>query len=218
MRCLSVVALIAVAGGSGMAQSADRATVAPAEPPPGPVSRMLGWVAPGEDTPLTEAQRWHDYWMGTIGPVAIFSQAAAAGLSQWENSPPEWGQGGSGLGKRFANDMAYNAVRNTLIYGTSIVFHEDNRYFASGKSTFGGRVLYALASPVMAKRSSGKRSISISGVTGIVGVSVISRAWSPPSWQGANNVAISAGLTYAGTAGYNLVREFVPDIIRRFRK
>jgi hypothetical protein len=31
-------------------------------------------------------------------------------------------------------------------------------------------------------------------------------------------VAISAALTYAGTAGFNLAREFVPDIVRRFRR
>jgi len=180
--------------------------------------RAVGWISPAEDTPLTAGQRWHDYWMQTAGPGAVLSEAVSAGFGQWENSPPEWGQGGSGYGKRFGNNLAYNAVRNTLQHGTAALVHEDIRYFASGKETVAGRFVYALASPVTARRRSGARSISISGITGIVGVSLISRAWSPPSWQGAGNVAISAGLTYAGTAGVNLAREFVPGIVRHFRK
>ena len=207
MRYLRVAALVIAALQLGMAQ-----------PAPGLVSSAIGWISPAEPTPLTAAQRWHDYWVATVGPGAILSEGVAATFGQWENSPPEWGQGGSGYGKRLANDLAYNAVRNTLMCGTAMLFHEDNRYFASGKRTVAGRVVYALASPVTARRASGRRSISISGVTGIAGVSLISRAWSPPSWQGASDVAISAGLTYAGTAGFNLVREFVPDLVRRFRK
>ena len=225
-RRLGGAALLAAALQLGMAQTADRTVVQPADPAaiqPAPaasglVAETIEWLSPEEPTPLTAGRRWHDYWIATIVPGTILNEGVAAGFGQWENSPPEWGQGGRGYGKRFANDMAYNAVRNTLTYGTSVLFHEDNRYFASGKRTVAGRIAHALASPVTARRTGGQRSISISGVTGIVGVSLISRAWSPASWQGAGNVAISAGLTFAGTAGFNLVREFVPDIVRHFRK
>src|SRR5205823_4651357 len=103
LRGLKRAALLAAALRLATAQSADRALVQPVQEPQGLVSTMLGWISPAENTPLTEAQRWHDYWVGTIGPVAVFSQAAAAGFSQWEDSPPEWGQGGRGYGKRFAN-------------------------------------------------------------------------------------------------------------------
>ena len=181
-------------------------------------STALEAISPAKDTPLTSGQRWHDYWVATVGPGAIFSEAVAAGFGQWEDSPPEWGQGGAGYCKRFANDMAFNVVRNTLLHGTAAAFHEDNRYFASGKSTVPGRVIYALASPATARRHGGDRSVSVSGITSIVGASLLSRTWSPSSWQGPGNVAISAALTYAGTAGFNLAREFVPDIVHHFRK
>jgi hypothetical protein len=180
--------------------------------------RAVAWISPAENTPLTAGQRWHDYWMQTAGPGAVLSEAVSAGVSQWKDSPPEWGQGWKGYGQRFGSDLAYNAVRNTLLHGTAALVHEDIRYFASEKETVTGRIAYALASPVTARRRSGTRSISISGVTGIVGVSLISRAWSPRRWQGPGDVAISAALTYAGTAGVNLAREFVPGIVRHFRK
>jgi hypothetical protein len=182
------------------------------------VDTAIAWISPAKDTPLTAGQRWHDYWMQTAGPGAVLGQASSAGFSQWQNSPAEWGQGGSGYAKRFGDNLAFNAVRNTLEHGTAALVREDIRYFGSNRATVAGRFVFALASPVTARRRNGARSISIAGVTGIVGASLISRAWSPPSWRGADNVAITAGITYAGTAGVNLVREFVPGIIQHFRK
>ena len=52
----------------------------------------------------------------------------------------------------------------------------------------------------------------------MAGVAGIALAWAPPSWQGVDNYALNFGLTYAGIAGLNVAREFVPGIVRRFRK
>ena len=182
------------------------------------VDRTVGLISPAQDTPLTAGLRWHDYAVQMAGPGTLFGQGVSAAFSQWNNSPAEWGQGGSGYGKRFGNNMAFNGVQCTLQHGTAAVVHEDNRYFASGKVTVAGRFGYALASPVTARKKNGVRSISVSSVTGIVGASFISRAWSPPSWQGAGNVAITAALSYASMAGMNVAREFVPGIVQHFRK
>src|SRR5262249_52971230 len=153
----------------------------------------------------------------TFGYVPVISAVSSAGFSQWIDSPPEWGQGGAAYARRVSNNLAFNAVRNTLAYGTSIPFHEDNRYFASRKQTVGGRVLHALISPVVARHADGREGFSVSSATGIVGATLISRTWSPPSWQGGANIGASIGLTYAGTAGLNVVREFVPDLIQWLR-
>src|SRR5713226_426034 len=176
------------------------------------VDRLLGVLAPAEQTPLTARQQFHDFAMSTVGPVQIFSAAASAGISQWIDSPPEWRQGGSGYARRLGNNLAFNGVRTTLTYGFAASLHEDNRYFGSGRSGFGSRLLYALTSPAIARKDGGNRTVSISSLAGIVGASAISRAWSPPSWQGVDNIGRSIGLTYLGMAGFNVAREFVPDI------
>src|SRR5436190_12440868 len=168
------------------------------------VDRLLGVLAPSEQTPLTAKQQVHDFLMSTVGPVPVFSAAASAGISQWIDSPPEWRQGGSGYAKRLGNNLAYNGVRNTLTYSIAAVLHEDNRYFGSGRQGFGGRLLYALTSPAIARKDGRKQAVSISSLTGIVGASAISRAWSPPSWQGLDNVGKSIGLSYVGLAGFNV--------------
>lgn len=197
-------------------QSADRVDPAPHQRE-GAAVRALRLFEPFQPTPLTQKVRFRLYVESTFGPLPIVTQAASAGIFQALDRPPEWGQGAAGYGRRLADGLAYNAVRTTLTYGTSILFHEDNRYIASGRTHAGGRILFALASPFCARTDSGKHRFSISTTTGIVGGAVISRTWEPPSWHGAANIGRSIGYGYAGIAGLNLFREFVPDLIRRLK-
>lgn len=215
----STAAVFVIFAGAGFGQSADRVST-PAAPATsdGIVIKALTLLEPPPPQPETPKQRFRDYVMDTIGPYPIFGEAFSAALGQWRNSPREWGQGWGGYGKRMANNMAYNGIRNTVSYGLAEVFHEDNRYFRSNKSTVKGRVLDALASPATARHPDGHRSVSISSIAGIGAAAGLSMTWAPPSWQGWGNFAYSASTTYAATAGLNVVREFVPDLIRKLRK
>lgn len=184
----------------------------------GIVIKALRVFEPPPPTPLTPTERFDQYLMNSIGPFPDLGEAASAGLSQWVNSPPEWGQGASGYGRRLANNVAYNVVRNSLTYGISIPTHEDTRYFASGKTTTRGRIVHALLSPVTVRREDGSDAFSYSNTTGIVGANLIALAWAPPSWRTPGSFATGVGWSYGGTAALNLVREFVPDLIRKIRK
>ena len=42
----------------------------------------------------------------SFGPVAMLGDLAYAGILQEADTPTEWGQGGSGYGKRFASTVA----------------------------------------------------------------------------------------------------------------
>jgi hypothetical protein len=187
------------------------------QPRDGIVVKALELLAPATPGPITERERFHRYLLSTYGYAPAIAAAASSGIRQWLDSPPEWGQGAAGYGKRVGNNLAYRAVRNTLSFGAATALHEDNRYFASGKQAVAARLLHALISPVVAHREGGRDSVSISSLTGIVGASLISRAWAPPSRQGAGDVGVSIGLSYAGTAGLNVFREFVPDLVRVLR-
>ena len=177
----------------------------------------MGVVGP-DDTTLTERRRFHLYLMSTVGPVPILAEAAGAGIGQWENSPKEWGQGWNAYGKRFASNLAYNGVRQTITYGTSIVFHEDNRYFPSHKHGLWPRTGYAVLSTFTARNPQGGTRFSISSVTGVVGASAISSMWGPASFKGIGNISKNAGVSFSATAAFNLVREFLPDVLHRSQK
>jgi hypothetical protein len=168
--------------------------------------------------PQTPKQRLHAYLLTLAGPATLVTEAGAAGLSQIVDSPSQWGQGAAGYGKRFANDMAYNGVRYSLAFGTSILLQEDDRYFASEQRGAWHRARHALASVFTAHKSDGRTVFATSSMIGIAGASLVSRAWSPVSWQTPSGTARSMGISIAGTAGFNLAREFLPDIVRHLHK
>jgi hypothetical protein len=120
------------------------------------IDKIFGMVAPEEPSQLTEAKRFHLYLLSAGGPIPILGEAIGAGVSQWENSPEEWGQGWNAYGKRFGSNLAYNGIRQTITYGVSAAFHEDNRYFASHKNGFWSRTGYAALSTVVAQHPDGR--------------------------------------------------------------
>ena len=176
---------------------------------------IMGIVGGDDDTALTERRRFHLYLLSTVGPVPIFAEAAGAGIGQWENSPKEWGQGWSAYGKRFGSNLAYNGVRGTITYGTSILFHEDNRYYASRKHGVWARTRYAVLSTFTSRTPEGNTRFSVSSTAGVVGASAISSIWLPDSQKGIGSIAHNAGISFAATAGFNVVREFLPDFLHR---
>jgi hypothetical protein len=179
------------------------------------LDKVLGMVGPSEPSLLTEKKRFHLYLVATAGPIPILAEAAGAGIGQWENSPKEWGQGWGAYGERFGSNLAYNGVRQTITYATSIAFHEDNRYFASHKKGLWARTGYAVLSTVTARRPDGSQTFSVSSVAGVAGASAIASLWGPRSWQGMGNISRNAGVSFGATVGFNIVREFLPDVLHR---
>jgi hypothetical protein len=183
----------------------------------GVVERLLRPLEPSRPSPLTEKERFHLYLRSTVGVLPVFLAGASAGVGQGIDSPKEWEQGGSGYGKRLGNNLATNSVRATLTYASSIAFHEDNRYFASGDRRVWRRLAHALTATVRARHDDGRESVSVSTFVGIAGAAAISRAWAPPSWQGGANIGRSIGFAFASKAGINVAREFLPALLRRHR-
>src|SRR5258708_6002400 len=177
------------------------------------VDKVLNAVGPYEFGPLSEKERFRLYILNTAGPIPLLGEAAGAGISHWENSPKEWGQGWNAYGKRYGSNLAYNAVRQTITYGTSVVLREDNRYFASHKQGVWKRAGYAALSTFTARRPSGATTVSISGISGVLGAGAISSIWGPPSWKGPKNIGVNVSISFATTAAVNVVREFLPDIL-----
>ena len=166
---------------------------------------------------ITEKERFENYAYNGFGPTAILGSAVGAAFSQWLNSPEEWGQGWEAYGKRVGNSYAGSVIGNTIIYGTSMIFHDDNRYFRSQKGGWGARIGYVAISPLIARNDQGEKRFSTSSFLGGVGSAAIPRFWAPPSWQGFDNVTWAAVIWYGQRAGFNLARELYPDIVRYFK-
>jgi len=184
----------------------------------GVLDKILVMVGPSDEKPQTSKEAFDGYLLSTIGPVPLLGEAAGAGIGQWMNSPKEWGQGWGAFGKRFGSNMGYNAVRQTITYGLGAALHEDSRYFGSHAQGFWPRTKHALVSTFTARHPDGSEKFAVSSVAGVIGGASISSLWGPASWKGAGNIAENAGISFASTAAFNVVREFLPDIFRRSRK
>jgi hypothetical protein len=121
-------------------------------------------------------------------------------------------------GKRVANIEGQYVLQKTVAYLISSPLHEDNRYFGSGKHGFGPRLEYALASSVLARHDNGKLYVSASQVGGIAVGAFAARLWLPQSQGSAGDAAISFGITMGSNAAVSVLKEFLPDLIRRSKR
>ena len=179
---------------------------------------MAGTEKSKEFRPMTQDERNHLYFSTMINPLSFARCAFSAGIDQWNDKPSEWEQGASGYGKRFANILGQYSIQRTVTYGLSSVFHEDNRYFNSGKQGFWSRTGYALSSGILARHDDGTRQFSFSQIGGVAAGAFLARTWLPPSQHSAGDAAVSFGITMGSNIGMGVMKEFLPDLLRPFRK
>ena len=173
---------------------------------------------PAAFAPMTRSERLRHYVVGLGNYEAVLTAAAGAGLSQATNTPKEWGGGAEAYGERVGNIFAQQVIRRTLEYGASSALHEDNRYFVSRETGFLRRTKYAVMSTLLARHDNGSRSFSFSRIGGSAGAAFISREWQPPSTTTAGDAAVAFGFNMAAQTGFNVFREFWPDMKRHFHK
>jgi hypothetical protein len=180
--------------------------------------KMLPEPVPDPWTKITPKDRFDLYASYTFSPYAAIFAGFGGAIDQGINSPKEWGQGWGAFGKRTASSYGSALVGNTITYGLSAVFRDDNRYVRSHKDGFGGRLGSVLISPYVAHNNSGGTRFSSSSFLGGAGQASIPLLWSPPSWQGWNNVGVNYAVWYGYTAGLNLVREFYPSVVGFYKR
>jgi hypothetical protein len=179
---------------------------------------MAGTETAAQFKPLSQSERNQLYFKSMVNPFTFVKVGFSAGLDQWNDKPREWHQGAAAYGQRFANILGQHAVQKTATYGLSSLLHEDNRYFNSGKRGVWPRVGYALSSSVLARHDDGSRRISISQIGGTAAGAFVARAWLPPSQSSAGDGAVSFGITMGTNAGFGIVKEFLPDLVRKLSK
>jgi hypothetical protein len=153
------------------------------------------------------------YVKRTYGPVAAGRSALGAGVAQAEDTPHEWGQGAGGFGRRFASAFAQHIIKKSIEYPVAKLHHEPFGYRPSTKSGFKSRLLYALTSVVIThKTTDGSRTVHSAEISGDFGSGLLSRLWQPASTRTLAAGFGSAGTMLAADAGYNVLREFWPEI------
>jgi hypothetical protein len=179
--------------------------------------KLLPQPTPEPWRKITEKERFNYYVLFTFTPLAGISAAFGGAISQGIDSPPEWGQGWGPYGVRVGSSYGSTVVGNTVTYGTSMLFRDDNRYVRSNKHGINGRLGNVLLSPYVAHSNTGKRRFSTSSFLGGVSQATVPLAWSPRSWQGWQNIGVNYLIWYGQTAGINLASEFYASFVGYFK-
>jgi hypothetical protein len=139
-----VLALMPVSASSQGAESpADAAAASKAVLPP-PTDQT--YVRPTEKTQAT------NYLFDAFGPYPVVGAAVTAGINQFGNSPPEWGQGAAGYFSRVGSDYGIAAVSTTARYGLAEALREDTLYYRCECTGVWNRTRYATLSTFTARR------------------------------------------------------------------
>jgi hypothetical protein len=157
----------------------------------------------------TERTKVSNYAFDAFGPNPITGAAFVAGIDQWTNTPPEWGQGAKGYGKRFGSDFAIAAIGTTTRYGLAEAFKEDTLYY---RCECGGpfpRLRHAVISTLTGRRGErGHRVFSFSALAAPYAGSLIAvYAWYPDRF-GVKDAFRMGNYSLLSYVGGNIALEF----------
>jgi hypothetical protein len=211
---LSVLIIAFIISPRVMAQSAPDA-----EPPSVPSSANTAALQPSLGAvyapPIsvysrpTEREKVRLFEFDAFGPIQVAKAALSAGVDQGSNSPPEWGKGWSGFGKRVGSDFGIQVATTTTRYGMAEIFREDTAYYRCECKGFFPRVAHALISTVTARRGEdGHSAFSFSGLASPYAGSMTALAWYPDRFGVQDGFRMGNYNLLAQGAG-NLVLEFI---------
>lgn len=144
---------------------------------------------------------------------------ATAGLDQAVGTPSEWGGGMKGFGRRFGSAFGTHIIRSTIHFGVSRMLHEELGYQRSDKQGFRQRLTYALLATVVThKTTTGRQTVAVGEISGVVGGGLISRLWYPARFHTVASGFAAAGIGFGAEAGMNVMREFWPEIRHPHRR
>ena len=169
--------------------------------------------------PLTPRQKFHLFAKSAFDPFVFAEVSIQAGISQAQNSFPDYGQGAEGFARRygaaFGDSVSSNFFSN---FAYPVLLKEDPRYFRSGQGSVKRRIGYAFLQEFIAHTDKGGRSLNFSNILGALSAGGVSNLYYPEADRGFTLTMSRAGiaLIYGSIGG--LLNEFWPDIHRKFRK
>ena len=167
--------------------------------------------------PLTTKQKFAVVTRSSFDYIQVPWYAFLAGVSQAENSEPGYGQGAAGYGKRFGAAAADGTIEN---YWTSAIlpslFHQDPRFFQSGKGGFWRRTGYAMSRIVVTRSDAGTSQFNVSEVFGsAIAAGISTYSYHPHADKTVSNTVSVWGSQIGIDTATIVLKEFWPDIRRK---
>lgn len=154
----------------------------------------------------------------TYDPVTFMAAGFVAGIGQATNQDPTFGQGAAGYGKRFGTDFLDQASFNFFKdFAYPSIFSEDPRYYRQIHGSTKSRLWHAVNHSVIAYRYNGDRMFNVSEWLGTTSAVALGDLYHPGNERGFGPVETQVGYHVLGDVGFDMLREFWPEIAHKLR-
>jgi len=161
---------------------------------------------------LSFHERVNVYYHSVTSAETVAGPAFGAGITQWRDEPPEWGQGAGGFGDRFASGYGRSIIARTIRFGVAAVDHEDPRFERSHETGFLPRASFAVTHYFVPYTDAGGRIPAFSRFAGLYGAAFIANEWYPASRATTTHALLRGTTALSAGLGWNVLKEFWPDI------
>lgn len=167
---------------------------------------------------LSAGEKFRLFVDDSVDPINFVGGAWNAGIGQLQNTDPSYGQGAAGYSKRFAAEAADNSTGDFFgIFLYPTIFHQDPRYYRVGQGTVQRRLGHALEHSFVATSDSGKHIPNFSEWFTTVSTKLVTNLYHPDNPRGFGPTARRVGFSVANDMGWDVLREFWPEIARKFK-
>jgi hypothetical protein len=152
-----------------------------------------------------------------VSPYFLLTIAAAAGYEQAVNGAPNYGSNIRAYGQRVGAAAARNASQSFFSYSVMApLLHEDARYYIMGnrRNAFIRATYAASRAFVTRDADDGHATPNYAEISGYAEAAALTNAYYPPANRTFGRTVSSFGVSLVGLAVSNVVREFLPDILR----
>lgn len=162
--------------------------------------------------PMTAEERIEFFVEGSLAsPQALFRSALAGSFAHLNDTPPEWGQGADGYGRRYASTFGTLLIRDGVESAGAALLKQDPRYERCRCSGFFPRFGHAVAARFITRNNKGKKRFAFARVGGQFAAGMATVAWYPERYNyGSDGLRFGTRLLGFGTIT-NLVQEFVVE-------
>jgi hypothetical protein len=202
----------------------DSGTVAP-EPPPLRDNRIFGiipnyrtWPSLTNYKPISTKEKFDIARQDSFDRGTVVLSAAFAGYSQYTKAEPSFGDGVEGYSRYFGASYADFVIGN---YMSEAIFpallHQDPRYFRRGNGSKWTRLGYSVGQIFWTHTDSDRTQFNYSEILGNSTAVAISQAYYPDD-RSVGDAAYKLGIQIGVDMASNVLKEFWPDVSRRFSR
>jgi hypothetical protein len=189
-------------------------------------SKRIFWIVPNYRTapfpdhyqPLSAKEKFKIASQDSLDRGTVVLAALFGGEAQLTNSNRAFGQGITGYAQYFGasyGDFVIGNFMTEAIYPT--ILHQDPRYFRRGMGSGWSRLFYAVGQIFWTHKDSGGMQFNFSEVLGNATAAAISTAYYRDN-RDASDAASKLGIQLGVDAASNVLKEFWPDLHRKFSR